>query len=669
MRQHRYPQLRAVAEARLAAKLAQRTDATQRPVEELLHELQVHQIELEMQNEALRQSRNALEDSRDRYIDFYDFAPVGFLTLGDKGLIDEINLTGAEMLGMDRAKLLRRRFSQSVVAADRERWNSHFISALGSDARLNCEVTLSRPDGSRIDVRVDSLRLIKEGKAPVLRLVLTDVTERKQVQTALDASLRFSNSLIGFMQDGLSVVDIDGVHLVVNPALCRMTGFSGEELIGSGLPHLYWPPEEHEAIQAAFRNVQEGHTNELELTFMRKGGERFPAIVSPSAVKDIQGRVLGYMATMKDITEHRKADDALKASQQRFRDIVNTTDGIVWEADATTVDFTFVSQQAERLLGYPIGDWLQPGFWLEHLHPDDRVWAPNYCATLTRKMLPHDFEYRFIARDGRTVWLHDMVTVVVENAEPRWLRGIMVDVTRGKEAEQQLREMAASLEAKVEERTRQLRTVSAQLTMTEERERRMLAQDLHDNLGQLIAVIKIKLTTLAAGSLPSSVSEVVALVDQAEQSARSITMELSPPILHRLGLMAALEWLGDEMERVYGIAVRIEGDRCENALGHEVQAVLYRSVRELLINVVKHAGISEASVSCLCGERQVVLVVDDGGCGFDPAVHGGAMSGQRSFGLSSIYERMVNIGGAMEVDSSPGHGTTITLTVPCATTR
>ncbi|MFA4970710.1 MAG: ATP-binding protein, partial [Sulfuritalea sp.] len=81
----------------------------------------------------------------------------------------------------------------------------------------------------------------------------------------------------------------------------------------------------------------------------------------------------------------------------------------------------------------------------------------------------------------------------------------------------------------------------------------------------------------------------------------------------------------------------------------------------------KHAGVNDASVSCLCSESQLVLAVDDDGCGFDPADHRGAMSGQRSFGLSSIYERMVNIGGAMEVDSSPGNGTTITLTVPCQT--
>jgi PAS domain S-box-containing protein len=318
-------------------------------------------------------------------------------------------------------------------------------------------------------------------------------------------------------------------------------------------------------------------------------------------------------------------------------------------------------------LGYPAGDWLKPGFWVEHLHPDDRAWVPELSASYTRRMEPYAIEYRFIARDGRTVWFHDIVTVVAEAGAPRWLRGIMVDITRSKQVEEKLREMAADLEAKVEERTKQLRRLSAQLTMTEERERRMLAEDLHDNLAQLLAVIKIKLTTLAAGSLPSAVSEVVALVDQAERSARSITMELSPPILHRLGLMPALEWLGDEMERVYGIAVRVRCDACDMQLGQEIQAVLYRSVRELLINVAKHAKVRDAIVSCLCGTGPLVIVVEDDGCGFDPVDQGRGLSGQRSFGLSSIYERLANLGGAMEVDSSPGNGTTVTLTIPCIT--
>jgi PAS domain S-box-containing protein len=136
----------------------------------------------------------------------------------------------------------------------------------------------------------------------------------------------------------------------------------------------------------------------------------------------------------------------LRESEARFRDRVNSTDGMVWEADAATFNFTFISQQAERLLGYPVEEWLKPGFWVEHLHPGDKVWATEYCASCTQRLESHDFEYRFIARDGRTVWLRDIVTVVAENGMPRWLRGIMVDITERKEYEEELKRSNTELE-------------------------------------------------------------------------------------------------------------------------------------------------------------------------------------------------------------------------------
>jgi PAS domain S-box-containing protein len=243
---------------------------------------------------------------------------------------------------------------------------------------------------------------------------------------------------------------------------------------------------------------------------------------------------------------------------------------------------------------------------------------------------------------------------------------IKQDISYRKRAEQQLLELAESQEERVSERTRQLRTLSAQLTMTEERERQLLAQELHDNLGQLLAVIKIKLTSLAAGRLQPAVNQIVELVDQADRSARMITRELSPPILRTLGLASALEWLAEEMSRLYDLTVHLGNERCTRPLIEGVQAVLYRSARELLINVAKHARVSEANLDFICDNNQLIMVVSDDGCGFDAVGFRQASPGQRSFGLSSIHERITNIGGEMDIDSHPGQGTTITLTLPCA---
>jgi PAS domain S-box-containing protein len=135
------------------------------------------------------------------------------------------------------------------------------------------------------------------------------------------------------------------------------------------------------------------------------------------------------------------------AAQHRFRDLVNSIEGIVWEADAQTFQFLFVSQQAERILGYPVERWVsEPAFWKEHLHPDDRAWAVELCVAATAEQRAHDFEYRMLAADGRGVWLRDLVTVVVEQDQATRLRGVIVDITERKQAEAALRERANLLD-------------------------------------------------------------------------------------------------------------------------------------------------------------------------------------------------------------------------------
>jgi PAS domain S-box-containing protein len=120
--------------------------------------------------------------------------------------------------------------------------------------------------------------------------------------------------------------------------------------------------------------------------------------------------------------------------------LINSIDGIVWEADAHTFRFTFVSKKAENILGYPVTAWLSENFWQDHIHPDDKTWAINYCETFTSQNKDHKFEYRMIAKDGSVVWLNDSVTIVSENGQPVKLCGIMIDITEKKKAEEMLRE-------------------------------------------------------------------------------------------------------------------------------------------------------------------------------------------------------------------------------------
>ncbi|MBU1424859.1 MAG: bacteriohemerythrin [Gammaproteobacteria bacterium] len=149
---------------------------------DLLHELQVHQAELEMQNENLRQAQVALEESRDRYVEFYDFAPVGYLTLNRDACITEINLTGAALLGDDRAKFMNRRFATLIAPEDRDYWHMYFMSVLQQDSRQTCELSMLCRDGAHLEVQLDALRHVEKNATQTIRIVMTDITERKQVE-------------------------------------------------------------------------------------------------------------------------------------------------------------------------------------------------------------------------------------------------------------------------------------------------------------------------------------------------------------------------------------------------------------------------------------------------------------------------------------------------------
>ncbi len=154
-------------------------NADEELLHELIHELGVHKIELEMQNEALRLSQAELETTRDRYLDFYDSAPFAYLTLNQDATIAEINFAGAALLGMERGKLMQRKFSTFVAQADRMQWQSYFMAVLLNDSKQSCELRLQSGDGSNFQVQLDCLRLERKWQETVVRIALFDISKRK----------------------------------------------------------------------------------------------------------------------------------------------------------------------------------------------------------------------------------------------------------------------------------------------------------------------------------------------------------------------------------------------------------------------------------------------------------------------------------------------------------
>lgn len=172
-----------------------------------------------------------------------------------------------------------------------------------------------------------------------------------------------------------------------------------------------------------------------EIIFYDEEGHPQTIKINTTPIYNRHKKVIAAVSSFYDITEVKKNQQLLNEAADKYRDLIDTIDGIVWEANAEFT-FTFVSKEAERLTGFTREEWMSPGFWAQHLHPDDRDETVAFCVEQTSMALAHDFEYRFIAKDNRTLWLRDIVTVVTENGQLKGLRGIMVDITEKKKIQE-----------------------------------------------------------------------------------------------------------------------------------------------------------------------------------------------------------------------------------------
>ena len=302
-----------------------------RSAEELLHEPQLQQIELEMQNEALRESQIALEKSRDRYLDLYEFAPIGYLTLTRDALIAEINLTGAALLGEDRNKLINRRFTAFVAPGDRDRWHQIFMHTLQHGERQDCELALMRGDGSPLNAQLDSIHLYKEDEVPVVRLTLTDISRRNQ---ALAGERRLRNILDNTL-DMIFIFEPDTLRFVyANKGAIGSIGFSREELLQmSALDVLPLIPEPECRSFIAPMISGKKKTRRFETMARRKDGANFPVETQLQLVQEGSGSAL-FVAVVRNITKRKFAEKALRRQKNLMWQVIDMDPNMIFVKDA-----------------------------------------------------------------------------------------------------------------------------------------------------------------------------------------------------------------------------------------------------------------------------------------------------------------------------------------------
>jgi diguanylate cyclase (GGDEF)-like protein/PAS domain S-box-containing protein len=276
---------------------------------ELMHELKVHQIELEMQNEELRKSHIALEESRDRYVDLFEFAPICYVAICREATISEINLTGCVLFGVERKKLLNKRFSQFVAPQDRDRWHRLFMIMMeqADFEKQSFDFAMQREDSSVFHAHFDCLRREVVNAQPVLRIALSDNTELKMA----DAKLRIAATVFE-SQEGMIVTDARGIMVSVNAAFTNITGYDQNEVIGKNPNMLSSGRHDADFYTAMWGSIRRQGFWEGEIWNKRKNGEIYPEHLIITAVKDNEGIVTNYVGTLTDITLSRKAADEIQ---------------------------------------------------------------------------------------------------------------------------------------------------------------------------------------------------------------------------------------------------------------------------------------------------------------------------------------------------------------------
>ncbi|GJL58552.1 MAG: hypothetical protein NPIRA03_14090 [Nitrospirales bacterium] len=515
-----------------------------------------------------------------------------------------------------------------------------------------------------------------------------DVEDRTQAEQALRESEHRFNKFMQHMPGLAWIKDLQGHYVYANEPAELVFQTPRERLYGKTDEDIF--PRD---VAARFKEndrqalISESGVQVVE-TLKHQDGMLHHSIVSKFPILGSDGRpaLIGGMAI--DITARKQAEQLLLESESEARRLLALNQTIMMNMGEGlyTIDskglVTYVNPEAERLLGWTSGELLGRSMhqMAHYKYPDGSPFPIEECAgfqVLRNGNVLRDFEDTFIRKDGSYFPVsfsssplrdqHDKIVGVVI---------VFQDITQRKQAEQELRRWKDELEDRVQTRTRELlssknrlRSLASQLSLTEEHQRRKLASDLHDYLVQLLVVGRMKLRELKEHVPLSPEAEILTgeledVLQQALTYSRTTIAELSPPALYETGLAVSLKWLAERMEK-HGLRVEVHiSDYQASHLSEDRVILLFQSVRELLFNVLKHAGVYEATVRMSSGQGgEVWIAVEDRGTGMHAdALQQGMEPGH--LGLFAVQERMEAMGGRVELTSASGKGTCVKLVLP-----
>lgn len=427
----------------------------------------------------------------------------------------------------------------------------------------------------------------------------------------------------------------------------------------------------HEECPMA-RTLRERRSVREEIVIERPDGTRRNVLSYPQPFFDSDGNVTGAVKMLVDITDRKRAEEALRESEERFRLMANAAPVLIWLAGTDKL-CTWFNKSWLDFVGRTMEQELGNG-WLENVHPEDFHHCLEAYSTAFDAREPFTMEYRMRRHDGEYRW-------ILNNGIPRYgsnqlftgYIGSCIDITDHKLAEESLKRSHDELELRVAERTaelarqnRSLRRLAHELTETEQRERRKLSDALHDGLQQILVAAKFQVSLCEGAGAPKPLARLEKLLDEAIKTSRSLSYELSPPALHASELPHALKWLARWFSTNHDFEMVLRVDENFPALPENIKIFLFNSVRELVFNCVKHSGCKSAQVELEVAQHPIArVIVADNGRGFDAASTEAESNGElHGFGLFAIRERISAFGGELTIEARPGTGAKFVLDVP-----
>lgn len=578
-------------------------------------------------------AEEALRESEEKYRDLFENAQEAIITIDVKG-----NITGANKLveeyGFKKNELMDKSLFDFVPQYDKARAVSDF-ETLTAGNPVRGEMDIITPKGI-ITVDYNDNPIIRGEEIIGIQAILTDITERKKVEEQIAKLAKFPAE---------------------NPNPVLRISARGTVIYGNkaGLPLLkVWQCRVGESVSAEWYEVvldalSSGENQQKEV----KCDDRVLSLTFAPVMDANYVNIYGL-----DITERKRVEEKLRESRDYLEKLTNS----MW-------DTVFSVKMPERVI-----EWANDSFRLIGYEPEE-------CVGRTTKFLyPDESEFLDFGKklreaiaagegvlhaeqllkrkNGEKFPAEITTTLFREKGEITRITSIVRDITERRQVEEKLLNHQA-----------QLKSLASQLTLTEERERRKIAADLHDHVSQSLSFSKMKLQALrkseSSAQAQQALDEVCDHLGQAIDDTKSLTFNISSPVLNELGFEAAVaDWLTEQIEKKHNMKTEFEDDGQPKSLDDDIRLLLFRNVRELLINVVKHAHANTVKISTSKGGTEIQVRIEDDGVGFDP-VETMSMAAKRSeFGLFSIRERLEELGGYLEIDSAPGRGCRVTMTAP-----